>query len=881
MTTNLNVPNINVTTNSDDSDNRSGILSLPRRSMESIFSTSNTTITNTGNGRFPFNLDARSGSIDYSPLGNNSIFELVMNTRRRDWLRPPTTIDIPTVQLSKETVDSNWRNLVDEYVESITSEEATFKKRNDIKIVFQMEKVKQINDNQDDEDENNILERDEIRLVNDIPKFYFEKDFQLDNGRIFDKVLNSVELELSDLISQDEAKRNENHVQLKDKLNDYLDAVESLLVFDIAKTSHKFFDALKDVDDIQKNAISTKNDLEDLSKTLSKIDEQNIKGKMENVQLMIKRQNVEKLEQGLLQVKLINEKVELCKKLMDEKNYDECMSLIKTVEHLILGNTEEDTVKKWTLDWPYQLSNLKSVPALVDAREFLTNMKIEIGGKYSIQLSNLLLDDLRSSYEDININETLKQLQNGYPEKQRFSFPNEFQDSVKELIIKLKNCEELASSFKFYQEKATTEVKSIIKKYLPNETLKKSQSTVSFMSDKTASETSRNGSSINIDKKLDTGGSSLKLSNLIKEMTPLEFQEMIIIILANCIEALKKLYRQQKLLLDISLREINMSSMPSENQHNMITQLDIRPGLNEIIRIVQLRIGKIITVRKELTSAVKPEYFLKLYSICVLFIQESESLSGEYLTKYLSNVLESQIKNYITVHDTRNIRSIQKKIEIENWVPFIVNPSVQKDVNDIISSIDIDPIDWFNFLKLEITDQDNVSGNSITGSGDTTGDAGDDDTSTDISISDKPKGNRKSVVLGDKTFVASDSLLTVIEIIKELFVLSLSLPTMYLRYFERMCFNILKHFNTYTLRSITKPDGTLTKKGKNLSIMGESIDCLTEFIDYLQRFYQRLSLSAKDFTPFKPAHYVSLVTAYRDTSAKLYATHAPPPPPPM
>ena len=327
--------------------------------------------------------------------------------------------------------------------------------------------------------------------------------------------------------------------------------------------------------------------------------------------------------------------------------------------------------------------------------------------------------------------------------------------------------------------------------------------------------------------------------------------------------AIKRLYQHQKLVLDISLKIINTSNI-SENQQNMISQLDIRTSMNEIIRIVQLRMGKVITVRRELTSTLRHDHFLRFYSICVLFIQECETLSGEFLTKNLSNILESQIKYYITTHDSKNLRNIQKQIELENWAPAIVSPNIQADVNDIVSSIDIDPINWTSQLILyPKNDREKTRENEL----------------GDYKVI-KSTGNRKSVVVGDKTFVASELLLQAIQLIRELLNLSTNLPSSYLLYFERMCFNLLKYFDRYTLATITNySEKTVSAHGKNLSIMGESIDCLWEFIVIVQQFYLRKESNSKDFVPFDSKNYHQLIRQYDNSSEKIYLAHTPPTPP--
>ncbi|CCF58275.1 hypothetical protein KAFR_0E01210 [Kazachstania africana CBS 2517] len=814
-----------------------------RRSFESVLSIgTTTTTTTTTNHRFGFSMNSKSGSMNYSPLGNNSIFEVIMNTRNKNWLRSPTALDIPLVTLSRNEVADNWEDKLQNYVKDVKDEVAIFSSRVDLKRVEQMRQL------------NNAEEGNDSELIKQVPDFYFDKVFQLDNERTFKKVIDGFNLDLTLMAGDEDATRRERDdgfIDLKDKLNDYLDSVELLLVKEISKSSHKFFQALSEVDSIQSKISLTMEELDEFSKIIHTIDDETIQRKIENIKKLLKRKNVEKLEQGLLQVKLVLEKVEECKENYAQDKLDLCLQMIKSIDLLIRGDDSDDTlVQKWTKSWPYRLANLRTVPALVETREFLTNMKIEIGGNYSLQLSEILLDDLRNSYKNIDINEALDELQNGYSaDKKKLiqNFDRELEDKITELIKKLNNCEELVSAFSFYQEKIVVALKAIIKKYLPHESI--------------PVEVPASASTESISGKSSTPqpvSSGTKLSKLIREQTPAEFQEMLVNIFTHLSVALKRLNVHQKKLLDIALKEVSSKGDDedtAENYHNMLTQLDIRVGINETMRIVQLRMGKIIAVRREITSTLSAEYFLKLFSIVVLFIQYCESLSGEFLTKYLSDVLTSQIKHYISSCDPKNIRLIQKKIELENWVPFIVSPFFQKRVNDIVICVDIDPISWTNMSELTAEKEEDESG------------------------VEKPAGNRKSIVVGDKTFVASDSLLTAIDIIRELLIMATNLPPLYLAYFEKLCYNVLKNFNNYAMSSICEPGTTnIMKTNKNLSVMTETMDCLAEIIGIVQRFFQRLANSTRDFEPYDPANYATLLKQYRSSSERIYQAHAPPPP---
>lgn len=820
-----------------------------RRSFDSSFG------GRMSNRGFGFDHARHSGSMNYSPIGNNSIYEIVMNTRRKNWLTYPSVADIPPITLTKNDLPVGWKEKIDSYRKAINSEYSVFKATNNIKSVNRMQQIRQLSDDKlndkDDEgneyEENNTEWCDQLR-ASGVPDFYLDEDFKLDNPRVFHKVLEGVELQLDNYSVSGTEDRIAGYTILRQKLNEYLDVVENLLIKEISRSSHKYYRTLAEVDQLEDTMKSCIETLDILSESLNKIDKQEVQSRLAKLKKICQRRNVEKLEQGLLQVKLVLGKVEECQKLYEQEKFEECLALTGSINSLIHGDNSDKTVLEWTERWPFKLVDLKSVPALSESREFITNIEIEIGGKYSLKLCDILLADMHQYCQKLEEGLTIDYLKNSTGDKSQFAFDDSFRESVTEVIRKLYRCEELTGAFDLYQEKTLAELKSILKKYLPHESSSNNDS-------------SENGN----DRTGSNAASGSKLAHLIKEQSVDEFVEMLERIFLHESIALRRLYGHQKMLLDISLTEMNSITEPNENQHNMITQLDIRPGINEIIHIIQLRTGKIIAVRREITSTLKFNYFLKFYDTCVSFIQECEALTGEFLTKYLSDVLASQVKNYISQFGPRNTRKLQSKIVNEKWTPAIVKPIIQKSVNEMVSSNDLDPLTWTKLSELFEAENEETGDQppmSPTPDGAKTG-----------------SGHRKSVVVGDKTFVASESLLMTLTCLKELMILSLNLPSMYLPSLERQCYDFLRTFNTTAMNSVA-PQGQIGKTTKNLSIMGESFDCLYEFVNIVQKFYQRLSHIFKDYRTFPDSYYNDLKTHYRTGSDKLYQAHAPPPPAP-
>lgn len=330
---------------------------------------------------------------------------------------------------------------------------------------------------------------------------------------------------------------------------------------------------------------------------MEKVDKERVQSRIATLQKMIKRKNVEKLEQGLLQAKLVVEHVEKCKQLLSDGNLDDCLNMIDHVKNLLKGDDNTDKhVQELTQKWPYKLSDLRSARAFSAIEEYLANVVIEIGGKYTLTLCSILTEDIKQTYSSEQELEVfhIRKVSSGTNSKDSTKDAGLI-TSIKGTILKLVQCNELASAFRFYDEKLIAELKSIIKDFLPKE-----QEIQEDSADKsTDSKTMGNGS---------------KLTRLIRALTPLEFQDMLVKIFVRETEAIRRLSRHQKILLDVGLGAIAEGSNSSDSTTEIVMQLDINPAIHEGIRTVQLRMGKIIAVRRDLNSKLGYDDFLKLAS---------------------------------------------------------------------------------------------------------------------------------------------------------------------------------------------------------------------------------------------------------------------------
>lgn len=694
-----------------------------------------------------------------SPLGPNSIFELVADVDKRpSTLSPnvgrrkklsilgPTQKDIPPIQLSK--VEKAPKELFTEYLTQVGKEYERYNANRKLTASTLQSLTQSVGANGD------MLEPEKDAL-DTIPQVFFAEQFNLDDPRIFKLVTEGVPV----------ASMNES---LQEKISWYLDTIEIHLVNEISKSSGSFFDALNDLKEISETNSKTVRLINELKRQLQVVKDHKIAHNLERAKLQRQRENVAKLEQGLVQVTEVVLQTDSAERLLHQSEYDQCLDKVDYVESLIRGQADSKL--------PYPLIDLRGVQGLAQHRERLHGLRSMAGQSYSKIFGDFLLTDLRAHYEDIQYPDSLGRLIKGTGYTKQVE--DSFRDKLTDYIIGLVRSNEIAAAFKNYEEAVISEMKNIVRVFLPNEDRAEVKDSVSSQS----SATNRPPS----------------LSALIKVMKPREFEVMLIKIFTTVSEGLRRLTVHQKLLMDLALTYL------SEDQSSLITQLDIRGSITKSIEIIQIRMGKIIAVRKDLTSTLRYDYFLRFYYINSKFLEECENISGSTF-KYLPDILAQQIKSFNSSFQHTNLKRVSQALEIEEWKPIIVAPDMQQFVNKITEGHKLDTEKpW----RRELSHLDDIAPN---------------DQKEDKS------SHKRSIVVGDKTFVASQSLLTTLTIIEDVLVLRENfnqLSTVY----EGNMVELVEYYKSRALQGVKKPDGTVDKD-KNISIVNESLDCLSELLD--------------------------------------------------
>ncbi|CAI5756361.1 unnamed protein product [Candida verbasci] len=371
----------------------------------------------------------------YSPLGPNSIYELIIGSdiqRKKNRtstnsitlfdqvinnINKPTIKEIPQIQLSKLQQKVSSQELEEKYYNPIFKEYKIFESSN----ALTSDVLQQLNH--------------ESKSIKEIPAVFLSSDFGLDDPRIFKNVLRSFtdDVDLSTSL---------NDSNLQEKLSNYLDIVEVNLVKEIESSSDSFFNA---IDDIENVSNKSKEAVQLYQKILEKLN--NLQDSATQGDKIIKKiqefKNVEILEGSILKIQNIVETFKHAKSLFSS-DLNSCIDEVLKVESII----------------DFQL------PAFIQLQNDLTSLKNECAREFTEQFNQLLISDLRDYYQNTPLETTLRRL---YTRKSpnTMYLNDDMKQKLQQLINNLIKSGNLVQAYTIFQNKFITEIKDIIKRNLP------------------------------------------------------------------------------------------------------------------------------------------------------------------------------------------------------------------------------------------------------------------------------------------------------------------------------------------------------------------------------------------------------------------------------
>lgn len=711
----------------------------------------------------------------------NSIYQTIMNTENKHWFQRPATYEIPQTKLSSNNEDDFMGD--DSWRDEL---KAYLNSVND--LVEEYERIK-------DDDIKNTADDVEIS----VSEANVLEAFKDDKFNLKDMYYKNKLKSFSDGDDQ----------MLLRKLKGMLSKIENIHKDYISSHTNEIQSIYKDILDVKKQLLAYEKLIHEEMNKNNKILQQDIIKEETYLNMKLKLNNIQRLENELVGIDLlIDEITALCDKYHLECEENENLLTFENLEKYLkeINDLDDELDKNVLFD---------NVPLLKAKREILLNLKLEVGGKLRLQFVKILESDLESYHgNQFKDPSTILKIMDADADWPELKFEPSFKTQLNGYVDNLSRNDLLTTAYKMYCDRIINKCRELVKDSLPKP--KEDESVV------------------------------VKMSQLIVNMTPLEFNNLVEYVLSTSLIYFKRLYEQQKLLLDLGINALDKNpSMQNEAlDSSYFLKLDIRAGINESIRIVQLRMAKIITCRSSINARLNYRNFLKLRLAMCNFSRQCEQLTGEILTVNLNDVIVVHTEEYQKLLCERLNKRIRTFVEQrEDWLPTIVTDDIQRSVNEIFLSNEIIPDDWYITMMTSLENKTNAT------------------------------GDKKSIVINEKTYVSSATLIEVIKIIKEVLIVSNNLPVKYMQSLEYGLLKILADFDRISLRSlISNPsilntntlgsatNGNNTQNNsffvnlnnnhnininsiifkdseKNYTILSETLECIKEIIPKIKAYF--------------------------------------------
>lgn len=763
----------------------------------------------------------------------NSIYQTIMNTEDKHWFQRPATYEIPQTKLISNNDDDFMND--DSWRDEL---KAYLNSVGD--LIEEYEQIKDISiktsDGIEDIDVNESIIFEVFKDKNfDLKESFYKNKLKSFGTSTDQSLLKNLKAMLSKINNIHKTYISSNTDKFQNIHSEILEIKQSLMDYE-----RLIYEEIEKSDEILK---------EDIIK-----EEKYLKMKL-------KLNNVQKLENELVGIDtLINKITSLC-----DKYHLECEENNDYLEFDILESYLNNINK---LDEELTTNVLfEKVLLLKNKRDILMNLKLEIGGKLRLQFVKTLENDLETYNTDYFEQDSNKisNIMDSEEDWPNLKFEQSFKTSLSGYVDNLSKNDMLITAYKMYCERIINKCRDLVKGSLPKP---KEDATV-----------------------------VIKMSQLIVNMTPLEFNNLVEYVLSKSLIYFKRLYEQQKLLLDLGINALDKNPMMQNDtlDSSIFLKLDIRSGINESIRIVQLRMAKIITCRASINARLNYKNFLKLRLVMCNFSRQCEQLTGEILTVNLNDVIVVHTDEYQKLLCDRLNKRIRTFVEQrEDWLPAFVNSDIQKIVNEIFLSNEIIPDSWFITMM------------------------------TSLENTTKSIGDKKSIVINQKTYVSSASLIELIRIIKEVLIVSNNLPGKYMQSLEYGLLKILADFDRVSLRSLISNPSILNttnlgssnnssntstgsgffvnvnnnhnininsiifkNKDKNYTILSEALECIKELLPKVRAYFngKAKSTNSKMITNQSGQTgrlktnklYDNIMVNYDRTAGLIFRSNIPPP----
>ncbi|KAF2646755.1 Vps54-domain-containing protein [Massarina eburnea CBS 473.64] len=719
-----------------------------------------------------------------------------------------------------------------------------------------------------------------ITPLSTIPTVYFDESFALENPRTFDvvsersEVVRPVRTQSSDdtangsfePLGQPGRKALATNAILQEKLSWYMDTVEVHLISSISTASTSFFAALGSLRQLQAEASESVTRIKTVREDLSRLDEQMAVGGLQVIELKRRRENMRKLADATDQLHAVIVGLSNCDEVVDRGDLDTAMTRLDAMEKLIIGTL--DTTDPASTAWlqtrcPPTLIDIRNLKALDGVAEGMQQLKFRIGRGFEARFLNTLLTDLRDHIKSVPNRDTLQrwvtssQRTRGENLRLKSAVPafmttnNDFRSRLRASLTGLSSASFTNQASATFRDAIMREMKTIIRKYLPSSTDDDAESMASVSTRSGRGHSQQDKNSI--------------LARNLRAMDAADAEDFFTNIFTDIGEAIRRLSTQVKVLLDVTSGVISSpplsgggwrspprspymgsidaigagagASSPALNglQEELMQALDLSSLVGQAVDAAQTQVTKLLKVRSESTTQLPLDRFLRYFSLCRLFADECEAVSGRSGTA-LKAVVNTHITDFVSKFSDIEKKELTKSMDSDRWEPKDFDQHDVEVLARILRGMTSDPPEWIQTGSILGEAKDQVATNGTS--------------HTNGTSADKEKGKTPApAIVDEERYIVSNSSTVVLRGIERFEILLSVMPSMTSEVSAALC-EYIKLFNS-RLCQLTLGAGAIHSAGlknintKHLAIASQTLSFVIAILPYIRECARRRATGNK------------------------------------
>ncbi|ORY19133.1 Vps54-like protein-domain-containing protein [Clohesyomyces aquaticus] len=719
-----------------------------------------------------------------------------------------------------------------------------------------------------------------VTPLSTIPNVYFDENFHLENPRTFDvvsersEVVRPVQTKSSDDIKASNGsldapqapgrKALATNAILQEKLSWYMDTVEVHLISSISTASTSFFAALGSLRELHTEASESVAKIKTIREDLGRLDQQMAIGGLKIVDMKRRRENLRRLTDATDQLQGVVVGLSHCEDVVDKGELEVAMARLDTVDQLISGTL--DTADPSTTAWiqtrlpssPIDLRNLRALEGVSDGMQLL---KFRIGKGFEARFLETLLSDLRQHIQSVPSKETLQrwvtasQRARGEHSRMKSILPaylkttDTFRSQLRANLMGLSGSDFTGQAAGSFRDAIIREMKVIIRRHLPSSTDDDAESMTSVSTRSSRAPSQQDKNSI--------------LARNLRALDPADAEEFFTNVYTDIGEALRRLSIQVKVLLDVTSgvstpppssggwrsppRSPNLGNIdsymgsgantpnhtpnlnvsnPNGLQEELMQALDMSSLLGQAVDAAQTQVTKLLKVRSESTTQLPLDRFLRYFSLCRLFADECEAVSGRSGAA-LKGVVNTHINDFVSKFADLEKQQLAKSMDSDRWEPKDFDESDNAVLARILRGMESDSPEWTKTGSL-LNEISTTNGNS---SAETNG-----------TSKEKPK-NPNPAFVDEEKYIISESSTVVLRGIDRFETLLSVIPSMTSEVSASLC-EYLKLFNSRLCQLILGA-GAMHSAGlknintKHLAIASQTLSFVITIMPYIRECARR------------------------------------------